>query len=568
MPKCAVVDTAFTWGDDRPPRTPWSRTLIYECHVKGMTARHLDVPEHLRGTYLGLASDAIMDHLLGLGVTAVELMPIQHFIDDRHLHDSGLKNYWGYNTVGFFAPDPRYASGHLGQQVTEFKTMVKAFHRVGIEVILDVVYNHTGEGNHLGPTLCFRGVDNAAYYRLVPESPRHYWDSTGCGNSLNVLNPRTLQLVLDSLRYWVTVMHVDGFRFDLAPTLAREPHEFDALSRFFATVQQDPVLNGVKLIAEPWDLGPGGYRLGGFPPGWAEWNGRYRDTIRRFWRGDEGQVPELASRLSGSSDIFQAGDRGPYASVNFVTCHDGFTLNDLVSFEEKHNTANGEENRDGTDDNHSRNWGVEGATSAAPVLRLRERMRRNLLATLAFSQGVPMISHGDEVGRSQDGNNNAYCQDNEVSWVDWQLDEPRRDLLRFAIEVFRIRRANPVFRRLRFFAGGTITDEGLKDVSWLRPDGRELTDEDWHSKSTQALAVLIPGDAADEVDERGRRGRGQTLFLTFNPSNRARLFALPLLGDTSQWRELVNTAQSVRRPPKGTGVTVAPHSLVLLSYGG
>jgi isoamylase len=566
-PKCVVVDTAFTWGNDRPPQVPWSRTLIYECHVKGMTALHPGVPEHLRGTYLGLASDAILDHLLSLGVTAVELLPVQHFVDDRRLHDLGLSNYWGYNTLGFFAPERRYASGDLGQQVTEFKTMVKAFHRVGIEVILDVVYNHTGEGSSMGPTLSFRGVDNAAYYRLVPEDPRHNYDFTGCGNSINVLHPRALQLVLDSLRYWVQEMHVDGFRFDLAPTLARDPFEFDSFSRFFAIVQQDPVLSGVKLIAEPWDIGPGGYRLGGFPPGWAEWNGRYRDTVRRFWRGDDACVPKLASRLSGSSDIFHSGDRGPFASVNFVTCHDGYTLHDLVGYERKHNLANGEDNRDGANDNFSRNWGIEGATDSSPIVRMRERMMRNMVATLAFSQGVPMLSHGDEVGRTQQGNNNAYCQDNELSWVNWELGDAERELLDFVREVFRIRKTNPVFRRSRFFAGDEIHTEGLKDLCWLRPDGAEMTDEEWRDPKTRTFGMMVAGVAADEVDERGRPNHGATLLVLFNPSNRALHFAFPTnVPSDGEWRELVNTALGVRRTPKGAGVNVAPHSLVLLTY--
>ena len=442
MPRCVVVNTAFTWGDDRPPRNSWSQTLIYECHVKGMTGRHPGVPEDLRGTYLGLASDPILDHLLSLGVTAVELLPVHHCISERQLVERGMTNYWGYNSIGFFSPDPRYAAGSHGEQVHEFKSMVKAFHRVGIEVILDVVYNHTAEGNHLGPTLCFRGIDNCSYYRLVPDNPRHYLDFTGCGNSLNVGHPRVLQLVLDSLRYWVMEMHVDGFRFDLAPTMARNPIHFDRSSSFFATVQQDPVLAQVKLIAEPWDLGPGGYQLGNFPPGWAEWNGQYRDTIRRFWRGEEGRVAELASRLSGSSDLFQASDRTAYSGINFVTSHDGLTLHDLVSYERKHNEENGEENRDGTDESFSRNWGVEGETESVRIRRMRERMKRNLLATLVFAQGVPMLSHGDELGRTQFGNNNAYCQDNEVSWVDWDLDERARAFLDFRLRVIRIRESN------------------------------------------------------------------------------------------------------------------------------
>ncbi len=566
MPKCVVVDTAFTWGDDRPPQTPWSRSLIYECHVKGMTMLHPDVPPHLRGTYLGLCSDPILDHLISLGITAIELLPVHHFATERRLRELGLTNYWGYNTIGFFAPDPRYATAAGGEQVNEFKTMVKAFHRVGIEVLLDVVYNHTGEGNHFGPTLCFRGIDNASYYRLVPGDPRHYYDFTGCGNSLNVLHPRSLQLVLDSLRYWVTEMHVDGFRFDLAPTLARDPFEFDGFSRFFATVQQDPVLSGVKLIAEPWDLGPGGYRLGGFPPGWAEWNGRYRDCARRFWRGDEGQVPELASRLAGSSDIFHGGDRGPFASINFVTCHDGFPLHDLVSYERKHNDANGEHNRDGADDNWSRNWGVEGETTAQPVIRLRERMKRNFLATLAFSQGVPMLSHGDELGRTQRGNNNAYCQDNEISWINWDLGDRERELLDFTRHVFRIFASNPVFRRRGFFEDKKREDGRAKDISWLRPDGREMTLEDWQNPKNRAIGMLIYGDAADDVDERGRPNSGQTLLLMINGSNRARHFALPRPPEPGHWHEIVNTAQPTHRVPKGSGINVAPHALVLLCF--
>jgi glycogen operon protein len=566
MPKSVVIDGAFTWGDDRPPQVPWSRTLIYECHVKGMTMRHPDVPEALRGKYLGLCSDPILDHLLDLGVTAIELLPVQHFASERRLRELGLTNYWGYNSIGFFAPDPRYSISTLGQQVNEFKTMVKAFHRVGIEVIVDVVYNHTGEGNHLGPTLCFRGIDNASYYRLVPNDPRYYYDFTGCGNSWNVLNPRALQLILDSLRYWVTDMHVDGFRFDLASTLARDPFEFDGFARFFSTIQQDPVLSTVKLIAEPWDVGPGGYRLGAFPPGWAEWNGRYRDCVRRFWRGDEGQVPELASRLSGSSDIFQGSDRGPYASINFVTCHDGYTLEDLVSYERKHNEANGEHNRDGADDNWSRNWGVEGETGAAPVVRLRDRMKRNYIATLAFSQGVPMLSHGDEVGRTQRGNNNAYCQDNEISWLDWELDVRQREFLDFARHVFRICRENPVFRRRRFFEDKKREDGRAQDVSWLRPDGREMSIEDWQNARNRVLGMMVHGDAADDVDERGRPNRGKTLLLLLNASNRARHFVLPRVPELGHWQELVNTAQSTHRVPKGQGINLAPHSLVLLCH--
>jgi glycogen operon protein len=511
-----------------------------------------------------------LDHLRSLGVTAVELLPIHQAMSERRLQELGLSNYWGYNTIGFFAPDPAFATGFMGEQVLEFKTMVKAFHRAGIEVILDVVYNHTGEGNQLGPTVSFRGFDNPAYYRLISHEARHHMDFTGCGNSINVLHPRSLQLILDSLRYWVDDMHVDGFRFDLAPTLARDPFEFDGFSRFLAMVQQDPTLSKVKLIAEPWDVGPGGYRLGAFPPGWAEWNGRYRDCIRRFWRGDEGQVPELASRLSGSSDIFQGSDRGPYASINFVTCHDGYSLHDLVSYEQKHNEANAEDNRDGANDNWSRNWGAEGETKAQQVIRLRDRMKKNLLATLAFSQGVPMISHGDELGRTQNGNNNAYCQDNHLTWINWDLDERATDLLNFTREVFRITKSNPVFRRHRFFAGDPVSDKGFKDVTWLRSDGTEMSIDDWGNGRNHLLGMLIPGDASDDVDERGRPNRGQTLLLLLNASNRARQFTMPPVpGQASvsgHWQEVINTAQQTHRVPKGGGINVAPHSLVLLCY--
>jgi len=520
----------------------------------------------LRGTYQGLVSDAVLDHLKELGVTAVELMPVHHFVSEQRLDDMGLKNYWGYATIGFFAPDPRYASGALGQQVNEFKTMVKTLHREGIEVLLDVVYNHSGEGNHLGPTLCFRGVDNHAYYRLVPDQPRYYMDFTGCGNSLNTRHPRALQLMLDSLRYWVTEMHVDGFRFDLAATLGRNPVEFDPYARFFATVQQDPVLSSVKLIAEPWDVGPGGYRLGGFPPGWAEWNGRYRDTVRRFWRGDEGQTPELASRLSGSSDVFASGDRSPHATINFVTCHDGYTLRDLVSYERKHNEANGEDNRDGANDNWSRNWGEEGATTSGTVLRMRERMVRNFIAMLAFSQGVPMLSHGDEIGRTQNGNNNAYCHDSELTWIDWDLDQSRQALLAFTRQVFGIRQRNPVFRRRRFFGGDPIDASGRKDVQWLRPDGTEMTRSDWEQPRTRAFGLLIHGDASDEVDARGRPNLGETLYLALNAGVRAHTFVLPTPVESAFWHETINTASpGARRIPKVREFHVAPHSLVLLT---
>jgi glycogen operon protein len=555
------------WGDDRPPRTPWSRTLLYECHVKGMTARHPGVPRELRGTYLGLVSDPILDHLCELGVTAVELLPVHHSIPSRELAQRGLTNYWGYGSIGFFAPDPRFAAAPPGAQVHEFKSMVKALHRAGIEVILDVVYNHTGEGDPLGPTVCFRGIDNASYYRLVAGRPRDVVDTTGCGNSLNVAHPRVLQMVLDSLRYWVNEMHVDGFRFDLTVTLGREKEAFDPGARFFTTLAQDPVLSRVKWIAEPWDLGPDGYQLGRFPAGWTEWNGQYRDCSRRFWRGDPGRVPELAYRLAGSSDLFGGNGRGPWASINFVTCHDGFTLRDLVSYEHKHNEANGDGNRDGTDANWSRNWGREGETESLPVLRMRARAQRNLLATLAFSQGVPMLAHGDEIGRTQGGNNNPYCHDDETTWLDWELREQQRRLLAFTRHVFRLRRENPVFRRRRFFSGGLAPRASVKDVSWLRSDGGELSDEDWADPNLRVLGVLIPGRASDEVDERGRPMLGETLLLLVNGGPRSRLFQLPTLRDPGVWRERVNTARPPARLVRSAAIHLAAHSLILLERG-
>jgi glycogen operon protein len=565
VPRCIVVDSAFTWGDDRPPAVPWNRSVVYECHVKGMTMRHPDVPEHLRGTFLGLASDPILDHLLSLGVTAVELLPVHHAVVERHLVESGLVNYWGYNSIGFFAPDCRLATGALGQQVLEFKSMVKAFHRVGIEVILDVVYNHSGEGSHLGPTLAFRGIDNASYYRLEPGDPRRYQDFTGCGNTLRIHHPRVLQLVLDSLRYWVVEMHVDGFRFDLAPVLGRDDTAFDPFARFFATVQQDPVLAGTKLIAEPWDLGPGGYQLGSFRGSWAEWNGRYRDTLRSFWRGDEGQLPELASRLAGSCDVFEPTGRGPFASVNFVTCHDGFTLEDLVSYERKHNEANQEDNADGGDHNLSRHWGEEGPTDSLRVLRARDRAKRNLLASLAFSQGVPMLSHGDELGRTQRGNNNAYCQDNEICWIDWELDSRGRELLEFTRRALALRLSNPAFRRRRCFAGGPVGGDGEKDVAWLRPDGGEMSAQDWSNAGARVLGMLVPGEASDEVDERGRPRIGELLLLLVNGGARSVSFQLPTVATRGVWWEEVNTARAGSRPIRSAAVHLGAHSLVLLA---
>ncbi|MGH7529822.1 MAG: glycogen debranching protein GlgX, partial [Gemmatimonadales bacterium] len=573
MPKSVVVDAAFDWGGDAAPSVPWNRTVIYECHVKGMTVRHPDVPEALRGTYLGLCSPPIIEHLLGLGVTSVELLPIHQFINDRRLVERGLTNYWGYNTIGFFAPDARYATRLAGEQVAEFKTMVRTLHAAGLEVILDVVYNHTAEGNHLGPTLCFRGIDNAAYYRLSPENPRFFHDFTGTGNSLNMQHPRTLQLIMDSLRYWVTEMHVDGFRFDLAPVLARELFEVDRLSAFFDIIHQDPVLSQVKLIAEPWDVGPGGYQVGNFPVGWAEWNGKYRDTVRRLWRGDEGQIADTASRLSGSPDIYRWSDRAAYASVNFVVAHDGFTLHDLVSYERKHNEANGEENRDGADDNHSRNWGVEGDTDDAAVLALRYRAMKSLLALLACSQGVPMLAHGDEIARTQRGNNNAYCQDNEISWMHWELDERRRDLLAFTRRVFAIRQGNPVLRRRTFFRGVVVSHDGVKDLTWLRADGAEMQEEDWQDATAHSLGMLIHGDATDETDEELRPIQGDTLVLLLNAGGAEVPFTLPVLagpGDGGKpvgWTVLLDTAGGVPGAARNGAYAVAPFALVLLRFG-
>src|SRR5215467_7576354 len=566
VPKCVVIDPAFTWEEDRPLRVPWHRTAIYECHVKGMTKLHPDVPDHLRGTYLGLCSDPMIEYFLGLGITAVELLPVHQFVVDRHLAERGLTNYWGYNSIGFFAPDVRYASKGLGNQVYEFKSMVKTMHSAGIEVILDVVYNHTGEGNHLGPTLSLRGIDNRTYYRLDPD-PRFYTDFTGTGNSLNMQHPRTIQLIMDSLRYWVNDMHVDGFRFDLAPVLARELHDVDKLSAFFDIIHQDPTLAGVKLIAEPWDVGPGGYQVGNFPIRWAEWNGRYRDSIRHFWRGDYGWVPELASRLAGSSDIYQSSGRGAYASINFVTAHDGYTLYDLVSYQQKHNEANGEENRDGSDDNISRNWGVEGETTDAQILDDRYRQMRDFIATLAFSQGVPMFSHGDEIARTQKGNNNAYAQDDETTWVNWELDERRRQLLAFTRKCFGLRHSHAVLRRRHFFRGEPTVKDGAKDLAWIRSDGKEFTGRDWGNGNNRAIGMLIWGDATDETDDRGRPIVGETLLIIFNGGSEPTEFTLPQIDGGGIWTELVDTARRELRVVSTGCVEVAPNSLVMLRYG-
>ncbi len=566
VPKCVVIDPAFTWEEDRPLRIPWNRTIIYECHVKGMTMLHPDVPDRLRGTYLGLCSDPMIEYFQSLGITAVELLPVHQFVVDRHLAERGLTNYWGYNSIGYFAPDVRYAASGLGNQVYEFKSMVKTLHSAGIEVILDVVYNHTGEGNHLGPTLSLRGIDNRAYYRLE-ENPRYYTDFTGTGNSLNMQHPRTIQLIMDSLRYWVNDMHVDGFRFDLAPVLARELRDVDKLSAFFDIIHQDPTLANVKLIAEPWDVGPGGYQVGNFPIRWAEWNGRYRDVVRHFWKGDPGYIPELASRLAGSSDIYEPSGRGAYASVNFVTAHDGYTLHDLVSYEQKHNEANGEENRDGHNDNISRNWGVEGETDDPSILDMRFRLMRSFIATLAFSQGVPMLSHGDEIGRTQRGNNNAYAQDNEISWMHWDLDEHQQQLLAFTRKCFNLRHTHAVLRRRHFFRGEPTTKGGPKDLCWIRPDGEEMTDADWHNRDNHAIGMLIYGEATDETDDRGRPIKGDTLLLIVNGGTEPVDFKMPTIEGDGIWAEMIDAAHRELYVIRTGEVCVEPYSLALVRYG-
>jgi glycogen operon protein len=562
MPKCVVLDPAFSWGDDVRPRIPWHKTLIYELHVKGFTARHPEVPEGLRGTYAGLTTPAVLAYLGSLGITTVELMPVHQFVTDRHLVDRGLTNYWGYNSIGFFAPDARYASnGTFGQQVAEFKTMVNTFHREGIEVILDVVYNHTAEGNHLGPTLCFRGIDNAAYYRLVADTPRHYMDYTGTGNTLNMTHPTVLRLIMDSLRYWVQEMHVDGFRFDLAATLARELHEVDRLGAFFDIIHQDPILSQVKLIAEPWDVGEGGYQVGNFPTLWAEWNGKYRDTVRRYWKGDADQVGDVAYRLTGSSDLYEHSGRRPYASINFVTAHDGFTLCDLVSYNEKHNEANGEDNRDGADDNQSWNCGVEGATDDPVILSLRARQQRNFLATLLLSQGVPMLLAGDEIGRTQGGNNNTYCQDNELSWIDWQLDPPRQELLAFTQHVLEQFRQHPALRRRHFFYGRQIRGSEIKDITWFRPDGAEMTEEDWTNPETRCFGLQLAGDLIEETDERGNPIVDDSLLILLNAHHEAVPFVLPMHQPEQSWECVLDTREATGKPQKNTLADDTPFAL-------
>jgi isoamylase len=536
MPKCRVIDGAFSWADDRPPRTPWHDTVIYELHVQGFTQRHQQIPPHLRGTYAGLVTDPAIEHLKRLGVTAVELMPVHAFVDDRHLLERSLHNYWGYNSIGFFAPDMRYSASGF---VAEFKSMVRRLHSEGFEVILDVVYNHTIEGNHLGPTLGFRGIDNSAYYRLKPDDPRFYMDFTGCGNTLNTTHPRVLQLIMDSLRYWVLEMHVDGFRFDTAAALARQLYDVDKLSAFFDIIHQDPAISQVKLIAEPWDVSPGGYQVGNFPVGWAEWNGKYRDAMRSYWKGDGGIIGELGYRLTGSSDLYEHDGRRPYASINFVTCHDGFTLQDLVSYNEKHNQANLDDNRDGINDNRSWNCGVEGPTEDPDIRSLRARQKRNFLATLFLSQGVPMMLGGDEMSHTQDGNNNAYCQD-KISALNWELSPDDRRFLAFVRRVIAIRKQHRLFRRRHFFQGRRI--RGYKDIIWLTPDGREMTDEEWNESFARCLGVFLAGDGINEYDERGRSITDGDAMILLNSHYESIPFVIPQTGSSERWQVLIDTS--------------------------
>jgi glycogen operon protein len=569
-PLAAVIDHAFTWGDDRPPNIPWNKTIIYEMHVKGFTKLHPDVPDKLRGTYAGLSSDAAIKYLKSLGITAVELLPVHEHIDDRHLVDRGLVNYWGYNTLGFFAPEPAYSSVNASADVVrEFKTMVRNLHAANIEVILDVVYNHTAEGNRLGPTLSFRGIDNSSYYRLSPQDPRYYVDFTGCGNTLNMRNPRVLQLIMDSLRYWIIHMRVDGFRFDLASTLARELHEVEMLGAFFDIIHQDPVISQVKLIAEPWDLGAGGYQVGNFPVLWSEWNGKYRDCIRRFWKGDGGVVSEFATRFCGSSDLYEWSNRRPHASINFITAHDGFTLNDLVSYDHKHNEANGENNRDGTDDNISWNCGAEGPTDDAKIEELRERKKRSLLATLLLSQGAPMLLAGDEIGNTQFGNNNAYCQDNEISWINWKLEPDQESLLRFTRKVIALFHEQPVFHRRRFFHGRAIQGVEAPEIAWLDPSGKEMTPEDWNTGYVRCLGVKLTGGDID-VDEHGESIRGDTIIMLFNADHANTIpFELPDHGQGDPWELVFDTAQENNHSDPGVKVgnsyPLQPCSVVVLA---
>jgi glycogen operon protein len=543
--KGVVIDTSYDWEGDRLLERPMHETVIYEMHVKGLTQQHPDIPEELRGTYAGLAHPVTIEYLKNLGVTAVELMPIHHFVQDSHLVDKGLRNYWGYNSQSFFAPHADYAaSGRAGEQVSEFKDMVKALHKAGLEVILDVVYNHTAEGNHFGPMLGMKGLDNQAYYRLVEGDKQFYMDYTGTGNTVNMLHNRSLQLVMDSLRYWVTEMHVDGFRFDLASALARGLYEVGKLSTFLDTIHQDPIISQVKLIAEPWDVGPGGYQVGAFPVLWSEWNGKYRDSVREFWKGESHGVADLAYRLTGSSDLYELSGRRPAASINFVTAHDGFTLRDLYSYNEKHNEANGENNRDGESHNDSWNCGVEGPTDDPEIRKLRLRMQRNQLSTLFLSQGVPMLTMGDEYGRTQGGNNNAYCQDNEISWFDWNWTKEQQGLYEFTRHLIELRRDNPVFHRRRFFSGRKIQDSSIGDILWLNPSGHEMTDKNWSDGNQRSLGMILNGEGMEEYDERGRRIKDDIFLVILNAYWEGVTFTLPGVREYTEWEMLVDTHTS------------------------
>ncbi|MGO9764744.1 MAG: glycogen debranching protein GlgX [Myxococcaceae bacterium] len=571
MPRCMVVDGGFDWEGDAPPRTPWSRSILYEVHVRGFTKRHPKIPPELRGTYGGFAHPVAIAHLQALGVTAVELLPVQQAVDEGFLSERGLVNYWGYNTIGFFAPDVAHACSGPRNVVNEFKGLVKALHRAGIEVILDVVYNHTGEGNHQGPTLSFRGLDNPAYYRLTPKDPRFYVDVAGTGNSLNVEHPQTLMLVMDSLRYWVQEMHVDGFRFDLASALGRQGGAFSRDAVFFQAMHQDPVLARMKLIAEPWDLGPGGYQSGNFPADFSEWNDKYRDAFRRYWKGDDNLAAGIGYRLTGSADLFQLSGRGPTASINFITAHDGFTLRDLVTYSAKRNQANGEDNRDGSDANNSWNCGVEGETDDLEVNALRERMVRNFLATLFLSQGVPMLLAGDELGHTQRGNNNAYCQDNEISWIDWNLTEERQRLLQFTRNLIHGRLSQPVLMRQGFFQGHHIFDSQLKDVAWFRPDGSEMQQEDWQKPVLRALGFLLGGDAIGEFDQKGQKREGDSLLILLNAGSTPVPFALPAVEWGRDWECWLDTSDGHagrQDYPAGELVTVPGRALLVLRRAG
>jgi glycogen operon protein len=568
VPQSVVISPYFDWADDRHPRTPWHETVIYETHVKGFTIRHPNIPTEIRGSYAALAHPVVVEYLTRLGITALELMPVHQFVHDSNLLRKGLRNYWGYNSIGYFAPHNEYSSGvQPGQQVQEFKGMVKTLHQVGIEVILDVVYNHTAEGNHLGPILCFKGVDNAAYYRLMAEDPRYYMDYTGTGNSLNMRHPHVLQLIMDSLRYWVLEMHVDGFRFDLASTLARELHDVDRLSSFFDLIQQDPVISQVKLIAEPWDVGEGGYQVGNFPPLWSEWNGKYRDTVRDYWRGEEATLAEFASRLTGSSDLYEATTRRPHASINFVTAHDGFTLHDLVSHNEKHNEANGEDNRDGESHNRSWNCGVEGPTDDPQVNHLRLRQKRNFLTTLFLSQGVPMLLGGDELGQTQLGNNNGYCQDNEISWYDWERADEY--LLEFTRSIIDLRKRHPVFHRRGWFEGRPIHGTGVEDIAWFRPDGEEMSEEDWEAGFAKSLGMFLYGKGITAPGLQGERIIDDTFYLLFNAHHEDVGFKMPHDQWGQRWWKVLDTVDALLEEKEevfetGGEVAVQAPSVVLM----